>query len=323
MQDRFGRGWRLRRALAKLYSFILKYNWPSRIFTALVIDPPKIKSFMWGGYPLRGNVPGTYMNGWWFINGPSDFNEMPTVRFLGDDLRDGDVFWEVGSAWGCYALVVNRMAKIKQSVAFEPEALNYAETVRNVYINNFRNTLVFPVAASNTTRWADFYLQAFQVGYGGGMTDSYDRSNTEQGHQELGAISAGKAFNRVSEDGKILEGDYDPIDLAPDQDLPHFEWGEKALEMPLDALRSQADLEYPTHFVMDIGGGELSALEGMRDVLSHSNFRAASIEVDPTTEPAVEKLLAKYGIRKHIEKLPTQRRGNNIYVKGPDKRPST
>ena len=53
----------------------------------------------------------------------------------------------------------------------------------------------------------------------------------------------------------------------------------------------------------------------MRDVLAHPNFRAASIEVDPTTEPAVEKLLAGYGIQKHIDKLPTQRRGNIIYIK--------
>ena len=139
---------------------------------------------------------------------------------------------------------------------------------------------------------------------------------------ELSAISAGKAFHRVAEDGKILEEDYDPVDLAPDQDLPLFEWGEKALEMPLDILRNQASLEYPTHFVMDIGGGELAALEGMREVLAHPNFRAASIEVDPTTEPAVEKLLAEYGIKKHIDKLPSQRRGNIIYIKGqPERKP--
>ena len=92
--------------------------------------------------------------------------------------------------------------KDQQSVAFEPEALNYAETVRNVYINNFRNTLVFPIAASNTTRWADFYLQAFQVGYGGGMTD-YTTAQTQSRANKSLVRSVLEKLNRVSEEEKF------------------------------------------------------------------------------------------------------------------------
>ena len=41
------------------------------------------------------------MNGWWFINGPNENNEMPTVKFLGSDLRDGDVL----GSWVCMGLL--------------------------------------------------------------------------------------------------------------------------------------------------------------------------------------------------------------------------
>ena len=52
------------------------------------------------------------------------------------------------------------------------------------------------------------------------MTNSYDRTNTEQGNMELSAIASGKAFHRVAADGTTTENVYDPVDLALTKILP-------------------------------------------------------------------------------------------------------
>ncbi|MEQ8603706.1 MAG: FkbM family methyltransferase [Marivibrio sp.] len=301
MQDRFGRFWRVKKGLAAFYSFLLKYRLSSRLFTAFVIEPPKIKEVDFGGFSIRAHIPGVYMNGW-LINGPSKNNEMPTVRFLAKDLRDGDVFYEVGAAWGMYALICNKMARLKQCVAFEPQSLNFAETVRNVYLNNFQNTIVLPLAVGDESKFDDFYVQAFQTGYGGGAMADYDRSMFSESSEAMEALRRGEGM-----------ANKDPSSLSPDDDLPAFEWRERVLVMPLDRIISEAKLEWPTHMVIDIDGGEVLCLKGMEKTLANPALRALSIEVDEQTRGEVEKILFAAGFSIEIEK--TQSRGNVVYTR--------
>src|SRR3546814_19854490 len=93
-------------------------------------------------------------------------------------------------------------------------------------------------------------------------------------------------------------GENNPTELAPGDNLPTFEWRERVLVMPLDKIIKMAKLEWPTHMVVDIDGGEILCLKGMAETLRNPVLRTISIEVDDNTEPEVDSILREAGFIK-------------------------
>lgn len=97
-----------------------------------------------------------------------DSKEPDTIAWLAK-MRAGETLWDVGSNMGQYALIVAKKGVIVH--AFEPESQNFALLCRNIGINNLGESVTaWPLAVSNESGFAYFYVQSLQVG---GSCSSY------------------------------------------------------------------------------------------------------------------------------------------------------
>lgn len=112
-------------------------------------------------------------------------SERDQLSFLISELRDDDVFWDVGSCTGTYACTVGQVAA--QTVAFEPHPGN-ADTLReNVSRNGLENRItVVEAALSDETSVQTFHVIPTESG--GGHHSLVDRCLDET--IEVNAIRA-------------------------------------------------------------------------------------------------------------------------------------
>lgn len=86
------------------------------------------------------------------------FYEPITSMVLGELLRPGDTFIDVGANIGFFSLLLSAQTPGLQVIAFEPNPKNYALLVQNARSNGFRHFVCEPLALSDSAGVAQFYL---------------------------------------------------------------------------------------------------------------------------------------------------------------------
>ena len=148
-----------------------------RMITGTFINPPKTRREIICGHSVLINIPSLTV----FHNLHEDLkgkNEQATIKYLAENLRDGDVFCDVGANIGIYPVLAGKLARLDANIAIEPSSQNYAELVRNTMLNDLQNTVCLHYALSDHTAVVDFpagdlspgYMHG-QVGKGGGFVE--------------------------------------------------------------------------------------------------------------------------------------------------------
>jgi FkbM family methyltransferase len=93
-----------------------------------------------------------------YILGTADFDEQ---RWLSENLRRGDVFWDLGANIGFFTLLAARLVgEPGEVVAFEPWPDNARQLRRNVELNGFRNVIIEESAVGANTGSQAFAMPA-------------------------------------------------------------------------------------------------------------------------------------------------------------------
>lgn len=88
-----------------------------------------------------------------------------TARWLEENLRADDVFWDVGANVGSYALIAAKLQPAAIVVAVEPESANYAALCENLRLNRLDQRVVaLPVALAESSRVGTLALASADAG---------------------------------------------------------------------------------------------------------------------------------------------------------------
>jgi len=176
------------------------------------------------------------------------FTKEPITLAWIDTFREGETLYDIGANVGMYTIyaAVMRNASV---YAFEPEALNYAELNKNIFLNDLhRQVFGYCVALSDVDR-AD-YLLLSDFGLGISYHDFEENSWTED-----------KNFApdwSVSKDNRRAQG---------------------CIGKRLDSLVSDG-LPVPDHIKIDVDGLEHRVVEGMIDTLRNEKLKTVLIEIN-------------------------------------------
>lgn len=255
----------------------MQSNFFSRLLSAFVWDTAGCKSVSLRGRRVILPIASSFINRQ-FLTGTDgrtlfEAKEAGTLDFIAKQLRDGDVFWDIGANVGCYVAYANACANLSQTVALEPEALNYAELCKTIRLNRLQNVVALCCGAWSEASYADFYLQSFAAGNHSGRTHDY-----------LNGKSIGSS-------GRFLSG-----------------YSQKVHLLPVDHIIRTAKVSAPNVLLMDIDGGEVGAIRGMQQTLKHPDLRALAVEVDDATSSDVAPILLAAGFEQVGEEKPSGRR---------------
>lgn len=110
-----------------------------------------------------------------------------TVRWLEENLRADDVFWDVGANVGSYALIAAKLQPAAHVVAVEPESANYAALCDNLRLNRLdRRVVALPVALAEASRVGTLALASADAG---AAVHRLDAHSSEAGVQTVIALA--------------------------------------------------------------------------------------------------------------------------------------
>ena len=90
--------------------------------------------------------------------------EPETIEWLRDNLRDGDVFYDVGANIGLYSLYAAKFQPSCRVFAFEPESHNFASLCGNLLLNRVENVTPCFFPLSSHEAFAPFYVYDLRAG---------------------------------------------------------------------------------------------------------------------------------------------------------------
>jgi FkbM family methyltransferase len=91
--------------------------------------------------------------------------EEQETAFLREHLRPGATFLDIGAHVGYFSCLAGRLVGPRGLVvAFEPNPRNYELLLANLWRNRLGNAVAFPWAVSDSTGFADLYLDAANTG---------------------------------------------------------------------------------------------------------------------------------------------------------------
>lgn len=176
------------------------------------------------------------------------FSKEPTTIPWLDSMAPDDVLIDIGANVGMYAIYAGVVAGARV-FAIEPEALNYAELNKNIFVNGLNDRVVgFCAAASDAAEVGKLYLGAF--GYAYSHHDFNENTWTED--KSFGEKSTAK-------DARLLQG---------------------CMSVTIDGLVASGVVPPPTHIKVDVDGLEHRVFAGMRETLKHPGLKTALIEID-------------------------------------------
>lgn len=109
-------------------------------------------------------------------------NELPVQEAVVASVSEGDVFYDIGSNVGFFALVAARLVGTSgQAYAFEPLPANLQQIAANSSANRIDNLTIIPYAVGDRAGAATLYLDA----HPGGATLSVDDSSRVGGQMEV------------------------------------------------------------------------------------------------------------------------------------------
>lgn len=188
--------------------------------------------------------------------------EPSTIQWLLRDVRDNDVFFDIGANIGAYSLVMAKGTNKNVTVySFEPSPNTYAVLCKNVSLNQLGEK-IFPL----------------QMAVG-----------TEVGIQKffLSSSVAGAAEHSLGAPIDPYGNRFVPVDV------------QTVVSVPMDKLKELFNVPLPTHIKIDVDGIELQILENATSVLASDRLRHILVEVYESNAdcPKIVALLDKYGFK--------------------------
>ena len=185
--------------------------------------------------------------------------EPETIDWLDENLRDEDVFMDVGANIGLYSLYAAKLKPTSNIYAFEPESQNFSRLCRNIVLNQAVNIVPCNFPLADREEFDLFYVGTMEIG------------------------SALHSFGRPS-GFRVGSGE------------PALRQG--AISATLDALVGKFGLPQPTLLKIDVDGLEEKILTGAQMVLKCETLRTVLVElnfVDESSPTRVEQTLVKFG----------------------------
>lgn len=206
------------------------------------------------------------------------FSKEPITLAWIDSFRENEVLFDIGANVGMYTVyaAVMRQARV---YSFEPEALNYAELNKNIYLNNLHHScLAYGLALSDVDKTDRLLLSDFGLGIS--YHDFEENSWTED-----------KQFAEdwhVSKDNRRPQG---------------------CIGRRVDTLIADG-LPVPHHIKIDVDGLEHRVIAGMLATLRQPDLRTVLIEInfDNPTNLAIIDQLQDLGWRFSWEQLRINRK---------------
>ncbi len=177
--------------------------------------------------------------------------ETGTVELIRQELREGDVFCDIGANIGLYSLMAAaRVGASGQVYAFEPLAANFASLVENIRLNGYADRMTpFSLALTDAPGVFPFHYISMEPG-----------SSGSQLHEAVDMNEA--AFNPL---------------------VTEMKYGTS-----LDELIKTGAMRVPDVVKIDVDGNEARILRGMRGLLTGDQRpRVISVEVNAREKDAL------------------------------------
>jgi FkbM family methyltransferase len=176
------------------------------------------------------------------------FSKEPITLAWIDTFGTGETLYDIGANVGMYTIYA-AMMRDANVYAFEPEALNYAELNKNIYLNELHGrVLAYCVALSDVNKVDRLLLSDFGLGIS--YHDFEENSWTED-----------KEF---AEDWKVSKDNRRP---------------QGCIGQRVDTL-VQEGLPVPDHIKIDVDGLEHRVIEGMLETLQRPELKTVLIEIN-------------------------------------------
>lgn len=206
------------------------------------------------------------------------FTKEPTTIPWLDTINPGDVFVDIGANVGMYTIYAGGI-RGAQVYAFEPEALNYAELNKNIYLNGLHGQiLAYCMALSNENK-VDRLL--------------------------LGGFAEGLSHHDFAENTWQQDKDFGPLKTAKDQRVQ-----QGAIAYSLDALVEGNFIPVPKFIKIDVDGLEYKVVEGCWRTLARQEVESVLVEIDhqiPLCNKIIDRLV-EAGWQFSIDQLRTNRK---------------
>ena len=166
--------------------------------------------------------------------------EPDTIRWIDDFFKQGEIFYDIGSNIGVFALYAAK--KGVNVYAFEPEAGNYYILNKNIYYNGFTEKIkAFNLALNDSNKFSVLNLSNINIGKSGHSFDT----NMDSNHSY-----------------------YEPIHK------------QGVFGLSLDDAINIYNLPFPHHIKIDVDGNEHRILRGMKKTLSDKRLRSIAVELN-------------------------------------------
>ena len=167
--------------------------------------------------------------------------EPHTIEWINKYFLPKQIIYDIGANVGMLSLYTASKIKEIDIFAFEPEALNFAQLNRNIYLNGYSELIhPFCIAITDQTKLGNMNIEQFRIG--GSL------------HQ----------FNRVV---NHLDEEYE---------VQHIQG---AIGFTLDDLISKWGLPVPNHIKIDVDGIEDLVIVGARKTLKNERLQSVQIEI--------------------------------------------
>ncbi|MEM7200591.1 MAG: FkbM family methyltransferase [Planctomycetota bacterium] len=202
--------------------------------------------------------------------------EPTTIPWL-ETMRPDEVLVDIGATIGLYSVFAAVVAGCRV-YSFEPEALNYAELNKNIYLNDLHGRVsAYCLAMSDEQRVGHLHLGAFGAGY------SHHDFNQNTWTKDM-------VFGRgtTKKEQRVQQG---------------------SVSTSLDALVASGAVPPPSHIKIDVDGLEHRVMAGCRETLRHPDLKTVLLEVDfsiPECRTLIEEMTA-LGWRYSLDQLRTNR----------------
>lgn len=164
----------LKRRLLKIKSAI---SWPFLFLVVFVVEglqillwPLGIHEFFRGHAYRYVSFLGTERGILWNFDGPevikrvklTYFKEQDTVAWI-EGIPENETFWDIGANIGMFSMLAG--SRSINTVAFEPQAENFALLYKNIYVNGLEETIqALPIALFDKEAVADLTISSREPG---------------------------------------------------------------------------------------------------------------------------------------------------------------
>jgi FkbM family methyltransferase len=206
------------------------------------------------------------------------FAKEPTTMPYLETFAKDDVFLDIGANVGMYTVYAAMMTGCRV-VAIEPEALNFAELNKNIYLNGLNDRVTAYCAAAGTQlEVGKLLLGAFAVGFS---------------HHDYGESSWRKDMKWSPE-----------VTVARDQRIT-----QGSISVSIDELVASGAIPQPHHVKIDVDGHEPRVVAGAAKTFANSVLKTVLVEIDfgsPACQQIVDTMVAN-GWQYSMDQLVTNR----------------